>query len=159
MNQKIKYGQRRRTKLIVSRSVWVVVGPALAAKLGKGEVMAVLSSHPPRAHSASGHSMPFRSIWLAAMSITLMMNAIAKAQIKLFLTHVCRFFFFGWTEVNQTKRKCQNFRNIKIGFVTCCSGTPDTHLHSPNTCYIFSTQVNEHEFSVNTVLEEAFVPL
>lgn len=113
----------------------------------------------PRAHSASGHSMPFRSIWLAAMSMTLMINAIAKAQIKLFLTHVCRFFFFGWTRVNQTKWKGQKFRNIKNSLVTCSSGTPDTHLRSPNTCYIFSTQGNGHKFIVNAASEEAFVPL
>lgn len=65
----------------------------------------------PRAHSGSGHSMPFRSIWLAAMSMTLMMNAIAKAQIKLFLTHVCRFFFFGWTE--GVKKKRENVQKLE----------------------------------------------
>lgn len=47
MNKKIEHGQRRQTKLIVSRSVWVVVGPVLAVKMGKGEVMAVLSPPPP----------------------------------------------------------------------------------------------------------------
>lgn len=81
-----------------------MAGPALAANTGC-EVMAVLSS--PHAHSASGYSMPFRSIWLAAMSMTLMMKAMAKAQIRLFLTHVCRFFFFGWTE-GETERKTWN---------------------------------------------------
>lgn len=55
-------------------------------------------------HSAIGYSMPFRSIWLAAISMTLMMKAIAKAQIRLFLTHVWRFFFLGWTERINTKR-------------------------------------------------------
>ena len=40
------------------------------------------------AHSGRGYSMPFLSIWLAAMSITLMMKAMAKAQIRLFLTQV-----------------------------------------------------------------------
>lgn len=33
--------------------------------------------------------MPLRSTWLAAMSITLMMKAMAKAQMRLFRTHVC----------------------------------------------------------------------
>lgn len=72
------------------------------------EVVAVLST--PRAHSAIGYSMPFRSIWLAAISMTLMMNAMAKAQIRLFLTHVWRFFFLGWTgwSEREEKRKTQH---------------------------------------------------
>lgn len=45
------------------------------------------------------YSMPLRSIWLAAISITLMMKAMAKAQIRLLRTHVCRFFFVGWTGI------------------------------------------------------------
>lgn len=77
-------------------------GPALAAKT-RCEVMAVLST--PHAHSAIGYSMPFRSIWLAAISMTLMMKAIAKAQIRLFLTHVCLFFFLGWTERSEKRRE------------------------------------------------------
>lgn len=32
--------------------------------------------------------MPLRSTWLAAMSMTLMMKAMAKAQIRLLRTHV-----------------------------------------------------------------------
>lgn len=63
--------------------------------------MAVLST--PHAHSAIGYSMPFRSIWLAAISMTLMIKAIAKAQMRLFLTQVCRFFFLGWTEMRETE--------------------------------------------------------
>lgn len=77
-------------------------GPALAAKT-RCEVMAVLST--PHAHSAIGYSMPFRSIWLAAISMTLMMKAIAKAHIRLFLTHVCLFFFLGWTERGEKRRE------------------------------------------------------
>lgn len=34
--------------------------------------------------------MPLRSTWLAAMSMTLMMKAMAKAQMRLLRTHVCR---------------------------------------------------------------------
>lgn len=34
--------------------------------------------------------MPLRSTWLAAMSMTLMMKAMAKAQIRLLRTHVWR---------------------------------------------------------------------
>ena len=34
--------------------------------------------------------MPLRRIWLAAISMTLMMKAMAKAQMRLFLTHVWR---------------------------------------------------------------------
>lgn len=33
--------------------------------------------------------IPLRSIWFAAMSMTLMINAMAKAQIRLLRTHVC----------------------------------------------------------------------
>lgn len=33
--------------------------------------------------------MPLRSTWLAAISMTLMMKAMAKAQIRLLRTHVC----------------------------------------------------------------------
>lgn len=51
------------------------------------------------------HSMPFLSIWLAAISMTLMMKAMAKAQIRLFLTHVCLFFFLGWTEIKEKTYK------------------------------------------------------
>lgn len=57
------------------------------------------------AHTGHSYSMPFLSIWLAAMSMTLMMNAMAKAQMRLFLTHVWRFFFEGWTEKEGKKRR------------------------------------------------------
>ena len=60
---------------------------------------------PPPTHSGRRYSMPFRNIWLAAMSMTLMMNAMAKAQMRLFLTHVWRFFFEGWTEETGGKTK------------------------------------------------------
>lgn len=51
------------------------------------------------------YSMPFLSIWLAAISMTLMMKAMAKAQMRLFLTHVWRFFFEGWTDMKKRKKK------------------------------------------------------
>lgn len=38
----------------------------------------------------SAYFMPLRSTWLAAMSMTLMMKAMAKAQIRLLRTHVWR---------------------------------------------------------------------
>lgn len=44
------------------------------------------SSPSEPAHS---YFMPLRSTWLAAMSMTLMMKAMAKAQIRLLRTHVC----------------------------------------------------------------------
>lgn len=49
-------------------------------------------SHAPRAdgHPGGAYFMPLRSTWLAAMSMTLMMKAMAKAQIRLFRTHVWR---------------------------------------------------------------------
>lgn len=55
--------------------------------------------------SRGSYSMPFLSIWLAAISMTLMMNAMAKAQMRLFLTHVWRFFFEGWTEMKMKKNR------------------------------------------------------
>lgn len=74
---------------------------------------------PPtlQAHIVIGYSMPFRSIWLAAMSMTLIMKAMAKAQIRLFLTHVCLFFFLGWTERERRrgqKRRVQKRRKKRI---------------------------------------------
>lgn len=62
----------------------------------------------PPTHPCSqwrGYSIPLRSIWLAAISITLMMKAMAKAQIRLLRTHVCRFFFVGWTRANKGERE------------------------------------------------------
>lgn len=50
------------------------------------------------------YSIPLRNIWLAAISITLMMKAMAKAQIRLLRTHVCLFFFVGWTGINTEDR-------------------------------------------------------
>lgn len=94
-------------QLIVPRNAFVVAGPALAAETSCGVVATVSTPH---AHSAFGYSMPFRSIWLAAMSMTLIMKAMAKAQIRLFLTHVCRFFFFGWTEDGQEGTTGRRFR-------------------------------------------------
>lgn len=50
------------------------------------------------------YSMPLRRIWLAAISITLMMKAMAKAQIRLLRTHVWRFCFWACTAGT---RQCQ----------------------------------------------------
>lgn len=44
-----------------------------------------------------GYSMPLRRIWLAAISMTLMMKAMAKAQMRLLRTHVCLFCFWECT--------------------------------------------------------------
>lgn len=45
----------------------------------------------PRDHCRGGlaYFMPLRSTWLAAISMTLMMKAMAKAHIRLLRTHVC----------------------------------------------------------------------
>ena len=42
----------------------------------------------PTGHPGGAYFMPLRSTWLAAMSMTLMMKAMAKAQIRLLRTHV-----------------------------------------------------------------------
>lgn len=47
--------------------------------------------------------IPLRSIWFAAMSITLMMNAMAKAQIRLLRTHVCFSCWVGLAVERFTK--------------------------------------------------------
>ena len=44
----------------------------------------------PRPCAPGAYFMPLRSTWLAAMSMTLMMKAMAKAQMRLFRTHVWR---------------------------------------------------------------------
>lgn len=43
-----------------------------------------------RRRPGGAYFMPLRSTWLAAMSMTLMMKAMAKAQIRLLRTHVWR---------------------------------------------------------------------
>lgn len=50
------------------------------------------------------YSMPLRRIWLAAISMTLMMKAMAKAQMRLFRTQVCRFCFWECTGVGGGRR-------------------------------------------------------
>lgn len=52
---------------------------------------------PQRLVAGGGYSMPLRRIWLAAISMTLMMKAMAKAQMRLFRTQVCLFCFWACT--------------------------------------------------------------
>lgn len=73
-----------------------------------------------------GYSRPFRSIWLAAMSMTLMMKAMAKAQIRLFLTHVCRFLFLEWT--NRREKGEKGEREIKPERERCIEVYYQIHL-------------------------------
>lgn len=49
-----------------------------------------------------GYSMPLRRIWLAAISITLIIKAMANAQIRLFRTQVCLFCFWACTAREDT---------------------------------------------------------
>lgn len=65
------------------------------------------------------YSMPLRRIWLAAISMTLMMKAMAKAQIRLFLTQVCLFCFWectrgGGAEGRETWRERRGERNDTV---------------------------------------------
>lgn len=55
---------------------------------GRGLQAAVGAEWAPG--TACAYFMPLRSTWLAAMSMTLMMKAMAKAQIRLLRTHVWR---------------------------------------------------------------------
>lgn len=52
---------------------------------------------PQRLVAGGCYSMPLRRIWLAAISMTLMMKAMAKAQMRLFRTQVCLFCFWECT--------------------------------------------------------------
>lgn len=51
----------------------------------------------PQLVAGGCYSMPLRRIWLAAISMTLMMKAMAKAQMRLFRTQVCLFCFWECT--------------------------------------------------------------
>lgn len=51
----------------------------------------------------SGYSMPLRRIWLAAISMTLIIKAMAKAHIRLFRTQVCLFCFWECTRAGREK--------------------------------------------------------
>lgn len=54
-----------------------------------------------------GYSMPLRRIWLAAISMTLMMKAMAKAQMRLFRTQVCLFCFWECTAGRRGGRRAE----------------------------------------------------
>lgn len=53
-------------------------------------LQAVAGVEGQRRRPGGAYFMPLRSTWLAAMSMTLMMKAMAKAQIRLLRTHVWR---------------------------------------------------------------------
>lgn len=52
----------------------------------------------------NSYFMPLRSTWLAAMSMTLMMKAMAKAHIRLLRTHVCLTCCVGLEPVREKKK-------------------------------------------------------
>ena len=77
--------------------------------------------------------IPLRSIWLAAMSMTLMMNAMAKAQIRLFRTQVCFTCCVGlavkrWREDTSEQQLIKYLRStywnlsyiLKVTYTTRC---------------------------------------
>lgn len=82
-------------------------------------------------NSRGSYSMPFLSIWLAAISMTLMMNAMAKAQMRLFLTHVWRFFFEGWTEMKIKGKKRTLKTEIRTERAIWISVIPERKQLSP----------------------------
>ena len=53
----------------------------------------------------NSYFMPLRSTWLAAMSMTLMMKAIAKAHIRLLRTQVCLTCCVGLEPAEEKKKK------------------------------------------------------
>lgn len=61
-----------------------------------------------------GYSMPLRRIWLAAINMTLIIKAIAKAHIKLFRTQVCRFCFWECTKKKERKKGGGRVKKLKI---------------------------------------------
>lgn len=60
--------------------------------------------------------MPLRSTWLAAMSMTLMMKAMAKAQIRLLRTHVWRIC---WLEQAAATHQRDRRRQLSGGIRSC----------------------------------------
>lgn len=66
-----------------------------------------MRGEPERGGVVAGgcYSMPLRRIWLAAISMTLMMKAMAKAQMRLFRTQVCLFCFWECTGGRGTQGK------------------------------------------------------
>lgn len=64
--------------------------------------------------------------------MTLMMKAMAKAQMRLFLTHVCRFFLEGWTEAKRRQRE-QNNGKGSIFTHHCAMSTTDEGVNEFGT--------------------------
>ena len=68
--------------------------------------------------------MPLRRTWFAAMSMTLMMKAMANAQIRLFLTHVCLTCCVGLSAGTRERGK-RTDEKTKQGFRGPWSSEPD----------------------------------
>lgn len=77
-------------------------------------------SRPKKYHGS--YFMPLRSTWLAAMSMTLMMKAMAKAQIRLLRTQVCLTCCVGLEPSRKKERKKEEVgkegerTNVKVLF-------------------------------------------
>ena len=62
----------------------------------------------------ASYFIPLRSIWFAAMSITLMINAMAKAQIRLLRTHVCFSCCVGLAAERWRKKREETISTIWV---------------------------------------------
>lgn len=97
---------------------WCVICPPLSlcrVRVGSGEAHPVACAcMVSLGHSVMvrGYSMPLRRIWLAAISITLIIKAMANAQIRLFRTQVCLFCFWACTAERQGKVELHGQTNI-----------------------------------------------
>lgn len=84
--------------------------------------------------------IPLRSIWFAAMSMTLMMNAMAKAQIRLLRTQVCFSCWVGLAVERRSRNistsglnNAWNKKKLHVTYCQCPRGTPGCSGGSPQS--------------------------
>lgn len=75
----------------------------------------------PGGHPRGAYFMPLRSTWLAAMSMTLMMKAMAKAQIRLLRTHVWRICWLEQAAAAHQEHQGKRQRGTGKGWNQICT--------------------------------------
>lgn len=92
-------------------------GPEVHALVAQGTVRGRAVGWPvqsgPRPCAPGAYFMPLRSTWLAAMSMTLMMKAMAKAQMRLFRTHVWRICWLEQAAAAATEEQQRDRRDSR----------------------------------------------
>lgn len=71
--------------------------------------------------TAGAYFMPLRSTWLAAMSMTLMMKAMAKAQMRLLRTHVWRICWLEQAAAAHQEHQGKRQRGTAKGWNQICT--------------------------------------